>query len=68
MNFRRMAFAIYDFVTFKISMVLEPILDEVEYRFARRGRRQTSETKTEYVNTTAERAMRQANETRKPNP
>ena len=36
---RNFAIAIHDFVTFKISRVLEPILDDVEYRLAKRARR-----------------------------
>ena len=32
---RNLAYAIHDFVTFKISRVLEPLLDEIEYRLAK---------------------------------
>jgi hypothetical protein len=32
---RNTAFKIYDFVTFQISRVLEPLFDEIEYRLAK---------------------------------
>jgi len=32
---RNIALAIFDFITFKISRVLEPLLDEIEYRLAK---------------------------------
>jgi hypothetical protein len=35
MGLKKIAFEIYDFVTFKISRVLEPTLDEIEYRLAK---------------------------------
>ena len=38
---RNIAIAMHDFVTFKISRVLEPILDDVEYRLALRARAKT---------------------------
>ena len=34
---RNLVIAIHDFVTFKISRVLEPFFDDVEYRLARRA-------------------------------
>lgn len=37
MIFKRLANAIFDSITFRISIVLEPIFEEIEYRLAKRA-------------------------------
>jgi|GEM_PF-3050766 len=41
---KRIAMVVVDFATFRLSVVLEPILDELEYRLAKRAQRKASIT------------------------
>jgi hypothetical protein len=39
---KKIVTVVLDFATFRISMILEPMLDELEYRLAKRAQRKSA--------------------------